>query len=452
MKKLLAYMGVDRAIAYTLLGRGWGTMAGLITLWFITRHLSVVEQGFYYTFASILALQIVFELGMSYVIMQFASHEMARMVWTVRGTMGGDEVAKSRLRSLVLLAVKWYGVIAVLIVLGILPAGWVFFSINHHDANVTWQLAWIWLIFTAALNIFIIPIFAILEGCGRVTEVARMRLSQNIVGSLSGWLVLVEGGGLLAMPAINTGMAVVALLWLWYGKRKFFKDLLMTNIPQSKISWKKEIWPFQWRIALSWLSGYFIFQLFTPILFAYRGPIEAGQMGMSLSIANAAMAIPIAWMSTKAPRFGSLIAKRNYPELDNIFFSTLWRSLGIMIFLAAALSVANYGIHYYNVKIAIRVLEPLTFSILMITTTLVYIGYAQATYLRAHKVEPFLGPSILSGLLVGISSIPIARHYGSFGLMVAYLSIVVVVGLVWGTWIFYSKRLAWSRMELKERG
>lgn len=443
---------MDQAIFFTLLGRSWSTLAGLITLWFIAGHLSHAEQGFYYTFSSILALQIVFELGMSYVVMQFASHEMANLAWTTTGTIQGNEVAKSRLRSLVILTLRWYGVIAILIVLVILPAGWVFFTINQNSADVTWHLAWAWLIFTAALSIFSTPIFAMLEGCGRVTDVARMRLIQGVVGSFSGWLVLSAGGGLLAMPVFNTGALIVAVLWLWFSKREFFHDLLATKSQHGRISWRKEIWPFQWKIALSWLSGYFIFNLFTPVLFAYRGPVEAGQMGMSLTIANAIMAIPIAWMNTKAPFFGALIAKGDFQELDRLFFSTLSKSLGIMVFLAILISVVVFCLHFYGAKIASRVLEPHTFAILMLTTTIVYIGYAQATYLRAHKEEPFLGISVLSGLLVGVFSIPLAKSFGSLGLMMGYLGMTMVIGLVWGPWIFYSKRRAWYGASLKWKG
>lgn len=452
LRALFSALGVDRAIFYTLLGRGWSSLAGLITLWFIARHLSHAEQGFYYTFASILALQIVFELGMSYVVMQFASHEMAHLVWTAKGTIQGGDVSKSRLRSLVVLTLRWYGVIAILIALVILPSGWVFFTVNHHDADVTWHLAWTWLIFTAALNIFTTPIFALFEGCGRVTDVARMRLTQGVVGSVLGWLVLSSGGGLMAMPAINTGAFVVALLWLWFGYREFFKDLLGTKNQHDKISWKKEIWPFQWKIALSWLSGYFIFNLFIPVLFAYRGPVEAGKMGMSLTIANAIMAIPIAWMNTKAPFFGAIIAKGDFQALDRLFFSTLWKSLGIMVFLAIVICLVIFGLHFYRADIASRVLEPRTFAILMLTTTIVYINYAQATYLRAHKEEPFLGMSVLSGLLVGILSIPLAKSFGSLGLMVGYLVMTVAIGLVWGSWIFHSKRQAWYGANVKWRG
>lgn len=41
-------------------------------------------------FLQVLALQVVFELGMSYVVMQFASHEMAHLFWTPQGTLDGD--------------------------------------------------------------------------------------------------------------------------------------------------------------------------------------------------------------------------------------------------------------------------------------------------------------------------------------------------------------------------
>jgi hypothetical protein len=70
-------LGIDKAIGFTILARGWGSLAGLITVALIARFLSPAEQGYYYTFGSLLALQIVFELGFSFVILQMASHERA---------------------------------------------------------------------------------------------------------------------------------------------------------------------------------------------------------------------------------------------------------------------------------------------------------------------------------------------------------------------------------------
>jgi hypothetical protein len=444
---MLILLGIDRAIAYTLLGRGWGVLSGLITLWFISRYLAPAEQGFYYTFASVLALQVLFELGLSYVVMQFASHEMAHLSWSVDGKLEGNAKAKSRLRSLLVLVVKWYGAISLLIVIGILPAGWIFFTMNGHNANVSWQLAWFWLVLVAALNIFVIPIFAVLEGCGRVAEVARMRMMQGISGSIIAWLAFVSGGRLLAMPVMNTAMVIVALIWTWRGYSVFFKDILSAHLHDINISWKTEIWPMQWRVALSWLSGYFIFQLFVPVLFAYRGPAEAGKMGMSLSIAMALSTLAIAWVNTKAPVFGNLVALKRYLELDILFFRVLSQSLVVVILGSLVLLIGYWFLQKTGSSIHERILPILPFVLLICTVVVNQIVFAEAAYLRSHKEEPFMWLSIVVGLLIAASTFFIGKQYGSTGMMLGYFTVSLFVSLGWGTWIFFTKRKIWHRNE-----
>jgi len=444
-------MGIDRAVVYTLAGRGWGLLSSLVTLLLLVRFLTPDEQGYYYTFASLLAMQILFELGMSNVVMQFASHEMAHLSWSDDGTIKGDAQAKYRLRSLLLLVTKWYGVISALIILVILPAGWWFFTINNPVATVNWQIAWIWLVLAAATNIFFLPLLALLEGCGRIIEVARLRMYQNIVGSLAAWGVLIGGGGLLAMPAMSIGLALTALIWLWRTKKSFLKNILAHEVEAgSGIKWKTEIWPLQWKIGLSWLSGYFIFQLFTPVLFAYRGAIEAGQMGMSFSIANALMSIAMAWMGTKAPKFGTLIAKKDYVTLDQLFKLTLTRSLSVMTVLGVMLCVVNYLLHVENISYASRLLDPLPFSLLLLATALNYVTYAQSAYLRAHKQEPFLLISLISAGLIAVLTVGLGKEYGAMGIMSGYLAVCTIIGFGWGSKIYFSKRHEWKKCSTNE--
>jgi hypothetical protein len=76
---LREWLGVDRAIAFAVLGRGWSSLAGVVTVALIARFLSPAEKGYYYTFGSLIAPQIVFELGFSFVILQMASHERAHL-------------------------------------------------------------------------------------------------------------------------------------------------------------------------------------------------------------------------------------------------------------------------------------------------------------------------------------------------------------------------------------
>src|ERR1035437_1129240 len=86
-------VGVDRAIGFTVLARFWTSSAGLVTVLLIAKFLSRAEQGYYYTFSSLVALQIVFELGFSFVILQMASHERANLRIHDDGSIIGDTVA-----------------------------------------------------------------------------------------------------------------------------------------------------------------------------------------------------------------------------------------------------------------------------------------------------------------------------------------------------------------------
>src|SRR5580700_9790939 len=101
-------LGLDRAIGFTVLARFWSSLAGLVTVALIARFLSPAEQGYYYTFGSLIALQIVFELGFSFVILQMASHERAHLTFSPDGLISGNAVAHARLASVLQKALLWY--------------------------------------------------------------------------------------------------------------------------------------------------------------------------------------------------------------------------------------------------------------------------------------------------------------------------------------------------------
>jgi hypothetical protein len=444
MKKFLIGTGLDRAVLYALATRVWALLSSFVMLALIIRFLSIEEQGYYYTFSAILAAQILFELGLSMVITQFASHAMAKLSWTANGVLDGDSNEKARMRSLVRLMVKWYATLSMIVIVVLGPAGWLFLSHADPATSVHWQLAWGWLIVAAAANLLTLPMLALLEGCGCVAEIARLRFHQSIAGSLIAWTTLLLGGGLLAMSAWNTALAVIAYASLARRRRHFFRDMLGGGKQSgADIPWKTEIWPFQWRIALSWISGYFIFQLFVPVLFAARGAVEAGKMGLSLAIANALLGISISWLNTKAPKFGELIARRDYPQLDRLFSRTLASTLGLQIIGSLAACAALYLLNAFHIPLGTRLLEPQAFTVLLAATILSYITIAQATYLRAHKEEPFLSISLATGFAVALLTHLTVGPYGATGMMWSYLACTAVIGLGWGGAIYRSKRHAY---------
>ena len=90
---LRTVLGLDRAVGFTVLARFWGSAAGLVTVLLIARFLTPAEQGYYYTFGSLVAIQMIFELGFSFVILQMASHERARLSISADYEITGDPIA-----------------------------------------------------------------------------------------------------------------------------------------------------------------------------------------------------------------------------------------------------------------------------------------------------------------------------------------------------------------------
>lgn len=441
--EILAKLGVDRAVAFTVASRGLSTLFGPINVIVICTFLNPAEQGFYYTFASLLSLQVFVELGLTFVVLQCASHERARLELTSEGVLSGDAERVSRLVSLTRLALKWYSVAATAMVLILLPVGRSFLFANAKGAaNVLWQVPWTAVVLGSALALVITPLLAILEGCGFVAEIASMRTVSTVIGALVLWVGLLAGFKLFACALVSWWSVLWQVLWLLSTRRITIRQLLFSRVTAS-VSWRTDVWPFQWRIALSWMSGYLIFQLFNPMLFAMQGPVVAGRMGMSLNTANSLANLAMAWMITKSAPFGNLVACEEYETLDRLFFATLRRSWCVLLICCCAAFLVILGLNIAGHRLASRFLDPLTMAILLLNALVNHIVSSEALYLRAHKREPFLVTSLVLAVLVPASSYLFGRAFGPVGMVSAYFSINLLIGLGIGTIIFVNCRRMW---------
>lgn len=445
------WLGLDRAIAFTVLARFWSAAAGIGTVLLITHFLSPAEQGYYYTFWSLVALQIVFELGFSFVILQLAAHERAQLTFLLDGSIEGNAIAHARLASILQKCVRWYSVAAAIMLVCILPTGLYFFATHQHgNTSIAWKFPWCLLIVAVTITFQIDPVFSFIEGCGSVAQVARMRLSQALCGSLLAWTALALHRGLFAPAMLIIGQATMGLIFLLTGpRRKMIKHLLTYKVQEHFIEWRTEIWPFQWRIAISWLCGYFIYQLFNPVLFAYQGPVVAGQMGMSLNIAASIGAVAMAWINTKASPFGTLVARGEIEKLDAIFFRTLWQSTTLLICGASAFLLVLIVAGGHFPKLASRVLPPWAFALLLFTTVMNHIVFSEALYLRAHKQEPFLIQAVAVAIMLGCATWFLGKYVGAGAVTVGYSLIGGLFGIASGTYIFLTKRREWHDQPLK---
>jgi hypothetical protein len=398
-------------------------------------------QGYYYSFASLLALQIFLELGLATVITIFSSHEWVRLRFDDDGTVAGEELALRRLSSLAWASFRWY-LTAGLVLFGVLAVGGSFFlGIREEGAGVAWRYPWLLLCIASALTFSFTPIWALLQGCGQIDQVYRYRFVDGLGRNFVLWSAIAAGLGLWSAGLAALFSVLLATLFLWVRYRRFLGSLLVHST--SSVNWWQEVFPLQWRIAVSWISGFFAFYLFTPVMFYFEGPEAAGQMGITWAIVSGISALASTWAQTRAPLFAQLVAGRKYDELDRQAIQV--GAIGVALSLACGLAAIGglAVLQYSSPSIAARFL-PLGPVILFLAADVLHqISVAQSTYLRAFKREPFVVLSLVLGALIAGGTILLTRMIGSEGPAISYI-LAMMVGLAMATRIFVRARREWT--------
>jgi len=433
--RLKTVAGLDVHVLHTLLFRGWGVLAGGLSIVLIPLFLSPTQQGFYYTFASVLALQVFFELGLNQVIIQLVSHEAAHLTINDDGTVSGDAARTYRLIGFIRLLRRWYAFAAVLFVVLAGGAGWMFFALKGGDLTVEqWGATWVALVLFTSINLFLSPSLAVIEGTGQVGAVAHLRLLQSMVGYGVMWTLLLLGTGLWAAVAVPAVSALATSLWLRRRSGMFRQPTAAMIQGFEPISWRRDVFPLQWRIAISWTCGYVIFNLFTPIVFARHGAVEAGRLGMALTIFSAITTIGLSWINAKAPNFTMYISRGESEGLNHLFRAVALRSIAATALLCSIVMMVVLLGNHYQVEAVNRIASLDTNLWIACAATVNTTVYAAAVYMRAHREEPMLPVSVVSAA-VTLANVALMKNDISM-MMLGYAVTSVIVTLPW-TFLLY---------------
>lgn len=423
---------------FSLVLKFWQAGAGLLGLFLIGMYFPPEVQGFYYTFVSLVALQSFVELGLYLVISNVASHEWSRLRLAKDGSIEGDPQALSRLVSLGRFVFKWYAV-AALAFFVLAGGGGYWFLGKAQTPGIDWQIPWLLHIAFSSLLLWCMPFLSLLEGCEQVAPVAKFKVWQSMASNVSFWAAIVTGANLWAAPALSSISAAFCIYYLVVSKRYFFRPFLKSPIAAC-IDWKTEMLPMQWRLGLQGVMNYFVFGLFTPVMFHCHGPVVAGQMGMSLQLVGAAQSIASIWILTKAPRFGILIARREFDQLDAEWRKATLLAVSMMLVGAVLLLGILYLLTGMQMELVNRVLSPLAFVLLAAGAVFSLWGSCLSVYLRAHKREVLLTAGILSGLVMGLMVWQLGSRFGPLGASASYLFVLSCVSF---PMVFY----AWKKAQ-----
>lgn len=400
---------------------------GLLAIaWLATRRLSSAEMGFFFSFLSFGALVQLADFGLSYAALQTA----------------GQLAGTGRLHELPALSARvwrWNVVTASLASLVVAGIGWMTFS-SHGSAltasAVGWGRPWAAFVASVFLNQLTTPGISLREGGGKVTQMWRLRLAQEWAAGLACLLVLHLGGGLWSLSAFASARAIVAGTWLTLG------DPIATKPGGKAYSskrWMAEVWPFQWKVGLSGLSGFLIFRAFAPLILLERGPVMAGRFGLTISLMNLLISVSTAWPLSQAARFASLMAARRLAELRREFPVLLGASTAMAAAAAVVSALSLWQLHEKGFGFALRLTDPVTTAVFLGTAVVHHVVGCFAVLLRAEGREPLLGVSVV-GAVVNAVAILLAARYGSpVGIALANLAcaasgLLVTLYIAWRRW------------------
>lgn len=449
IKLIARKVGMDGAIAYSSAARIFQAFSGVISIFFIATFLSGEEQGFFYTFGSILAIQIFFELGFTGIMTQYVAHEVVHLQINESFIYEGESKYKSRLAYLIRFCIKWYTVVAVLFLFVVVTVGFIYFiRFDKTGGSVNWQGPWLLLSFSTAVKLFQSPFTAIYTGLGKVKEMNEIMFYQQLIIPITQWILFACG---VKLYVVGVSSLLGVIVWCFFVCQKelwrILYELLKEKVTET-ISYVKEIFPYQWKIALSWISGYFIFQLFNPVLFATEGAVVAGQMGMTNTVLSAIASLALTWQNTKIPVYSGLIEMKRFSELDSLFNKTLKQMILVCLSILVFFCLFYWGIKITELEIHgnllyMRFLDFVPMLFMIIPLIVNQFVSSWATYLRCHKQEPFLVNSIVVGFLCCISTFGLGKLFGLYGVTIGYCSITLFVALPWSYAIFRRKKREW---------
>lgn len=395
-------------------------------------------QGFYYTFKSLVAMALVLELGLPLVVVPFVAHEWVRVTWDGRELHGPAE-ALDRLRGLCRGAVLWYLLSAPVVALGTLLVGarWIDGS---QPVDAGWFAVWCWLCLWSGADYLVRPFLALLEGCQQVEPVFRVRLWQGLLSSAATWILIATGGGLWCLVAGMLCSALFGIVALF--EYRFLLRSLLRRPETAGVRWRAEVWPMSWRIALTSLGGMVSSSAGTPLVFRLRGPEMAGQLGMTLALSQGLGTIMVTWAQVRAPRLAELVARREPAQLHRLLARLTLLTVGTGLFGALSIELLVAGLHVTGQRLATRMFSELPMALFLLSSVVGTSTVPVAMYLRAHKQEPFLLPTLVGAVLLVALLYLLAPPFGALGVGWAYLGTTLALTPV-ALWIGYRCQRKW---------
>ncbi|MFV0481253.1 MAG: hypothetical protein ACK5LP_04645 [Campylobacteraceae bacterium] len=420
---MLKKLNISKDLQNTTINQFWRLISGPIILLLIPLYLSGEIQGFWFTFISLGALSVFADLGFTNIVLQFSAHEFAYLKFNNNGLLSGENENLKKIGSLFKFAFFWGIKISIIVFPLILMVGFFVLS-RKQDENIIWVVPWIIYGLSTVVTFLNNIVLSFVEGCNLVAKIQKIRFFIIFAYSLFIIIFLILK---LNLYALSISLLLSSLLGTFLILKSYHSLILqlLSLSSNSNYAWNKKIFPLLKKYSLSWISGYFIFSILTPIAFYFYGPIEAGKIGLSISIWTSITSISYIWISSVYPKINILIEKQDITSLNQVFYKHFIFAIFTFLTLSILFFVVYFFVQNNLQELADRLVGVGSLFILCICWLIqVFIHYL-AIYIRSHKVELLVAPSVFSAIYISLSTSIISfflnEYYFFIGFFTSYL-------------------------------
>lgn len=405
------------------------------TLLLITNIFTPEEQGLFFLFQSLIALQIFVELGMGNVIQNFASHEAQKLRSSKNPKLTEAQSASDQLAYIFKIGLIWFFCGGFLLTFILIFVGSKFINATN-TVYIGWELIWIITGLLISMLVAFQVFWSIIQGCNWVVEYHRFKIFQIFFGNLALWATILSNGKLWSIVAFIGVQVLIAIIYLLINSREFFFSLFKQKLTYNKLKWSKDLLPFQSLIFISFLSGYLAFNIQVPITSIIFGVEEAGRVGASWHLAGLISIISYAYVAPHGPQIAMWAQSRNYnkikPYINKLFKNNfiLIIGLGSLVFLTiSAGKILKEPL--FIVNLIERVGSVYQILLMVLGHIAVSLTVPISIYFRAHKREPIAHLSLLAGLCTLFGSYYLSIYFGVIGIGLGFfLSQIIILPMV----------------------
>lgn len=365
-------------------------------------------QGYMYLLLSALNMQVLFELGLSGIIINQLS----------------SATSNHKKKILEGVAIYLYSIIAITYFFVV----YIFNTYILKDEGLySWRLQYLIAIGFSSLTLAISSLIHILEGNSNVGLVNRIRFYQYFILGIV-WICC--GLFKFELWTLTMGSIFEFFVVAYFLSKKCNINRINFSPNKCYYIWRKDIFFIQLKTAISWIGGFLLVGFLVQINFLLYGAETAGRFGMTFAFVSGIVALMSMFSLANQYNFGLLISKGRHAECRD-----LQRKLERQILIYSTTSFLLFYIflnllNYYDIYLGRRMLTPSEAAPYLFGAYVGTLTVPISVRIRAYKVEPFYILSLLSGLIfIGLIFI-INKNNNFTSIGYIYMIIMIINSLI----------------------